>query len=104
MVNMHRDLPYFIAHRRSSPTGSGDSMSLGGVAQEIQHRNTHTFARDYDGRRAYNAGNSKFDFDPHFRDLLQFHEFFHADTGAGLGASHQTGWSALCQPQILFID
>jgi len=83
------------------PTGSGDYMNLAGVAEEIQHRIIHIFGRDMEGRRAFNGGNEKLDKDPHFRDLVQFHEFFHGDTGKGLGASHQTGWSGLVAYHIL---
>ena len=74
------------------PTGSGDYMNLAYVAEEIQHRIIHIFGRDNEGRRAANGGNPKLDSDPHFRDYVWFFEYFHADTGSGLGASHQTGW------------
>ena len=74
------------------PTGSGDYMNLANVAEEIQHRIIHIFGRDNEGRRAANGGNPKLDSDPHFRDYVWFFEYFHADTGSGLGASHQTGW------------
>ncbi|KAF9227458.1 hypothetical protein BS17DRAFT_466442 [Gyrodon lividus] len=74
------------------PTGSGEFMNLVEVAEEIQHRIIHIFGRDIEGRRATNGGNPKLDGDPHFRDYVWFYEFFHADNGRGLGASHQTGW------------
>ncbi|KAJ7188305.1 glycoside hydrolase family 63 protein [Mycena filopes] len=83
------------------PTGSGDYMNLVGVAEEIQHRIIHIFGRDMEGRRATNGGNPKLDHDPHFRDYVWFYEFFHADDGRGLGASHQTGWSGLVAYHIL---
>ncbi|KAH7913443.1 Six-hairpin glycosidase-like protein [Hygrophoropsis aurantiaca] len=83
------------------PTGSGDYMNLVEVAEEIQHRIIHIFGRDLEGRRATNGGNPKLDRDPHFRDYVWFHEFFHADNGRGLGASHQTGWSGLVAYHIL---
>jgi len=83
------------------PVGSGYYMNLAGVAEEIQHRIIHIFGRDVEGRRATNGGNSKLDYDPHFRDYVWFYEFFHADTGKGLGASHQTGWSGLVAYHIL---
>ncbi|KAJ7594579.1 glycoside hydrolase family 63 protein [Mycena floridula] len=83
------------------PTGSGDYMNLVGVAEEIQHRIIHIFGRDIQGRRATNGGNPKLDFDPHYRDYVWFYEFFHADNGRGLGASHQTGWSGLVAYHIL---
>ncbi|KAG0643979.1 Six-hairpin glycosidase-like protein [Tuber brumale] len=82
------------------PTGSGDYMHLGHVAEELQHRLQHIFARGDDRRRACNAGIDKLDFDPNWCDYLWFHEFFHADTGAGLGASHQTGWTGLVAKMI----
>ncbi|KAF7321252.1 Glycoside hydrolase family 63 protein [Mycena kentingensis (nom. inval.)] len=83
------------------PTGSGDYMNLVSVAEEIQHRIIHIFGRDAEGKRATNGGNIKLDQDPHFRDYVQFYEYFHADTGSGLGASHQTGWTGLVAYHIL---
>lgn len=83
------------------PTGSGDFMNLANVAEEIQHRVIHIFGRDVEGKRAANGGNTKLDRDPHFRDYVWFYEYFHADTGSGLGASHQTGWSGLVAYHIL---
>ena len=77
------------------PTGSGDMMTLANVADEIQHRIIHIFARDQQGERACNGGSEKMNKDPHFRDHVLFHEFFHADNGKGLGASHQCGWTGL---------
>jgi hypothetical protein len=82
------------------PTGSGDYMHLGQVAEEIQHRLQHIFARDDYGRRACNAGLDTLDHDPHWRDHVFFHEFFHGDDGRGLGASHQTGWTGLIAKMI----
>ncbi|TFK20946.1 cytoplasmic protein [Coprinopsis marcescibilis] len=83
------------------PTGSGFYMNLASVAEEIQHRIIHIFGRDMNGRRATNGGVSKLDYDPHFRDYVWFYEFFNGDTGKGLGASHQTGWSGLVAYHIL---
>ena len=77
------------------PTGSGDYMHLGHVAEEIQHRLQHLFVRGDDGRRAVNGADDMLDFDPHWRDYLWFHEFFDGDDGRGLGASHQCGWTGL---------
>jgi len=77
------------------PTGSGEYMHLGHVAEEIQHRLHHLMVRSDDGRRAVNNGNDMLDFDPHWKDYLWFYEFFDADTGRGLGASHQCGWTGL---------
>ena len=68
-------------------------MTLAGVADEIQHRIIHMFARDQTGERATNGGSERLNRDPNFRDYLNFYEFFHADNGKGLGASHQTGWT-----------
>ncbi|KDE04639.1 hypothetical protein, variant [Microbotryum lychnidis-dioicae p1A1 Lamole] len=83
------------AFKVECPTGSGDEMNLANVADEIQHRIIHIFARDHEGNRACNGGSEMLNKDPHFRDYVPFHEFFHADSGKGLGASHQTGWTGL---------
>ncbi|GAA5886716.1 hypothetical protein JCM6882_005867 [Rhodosporidiobolus microsporus] len=77
------------------PRGSGDEMHLAQVAEEIQHRVINIFARDCEGNRACNGGSELLNKDPHFREYVPFHEFFQADTGKGLGASHQTGWTGL---------
>ncbi|ODQ50643.1 hypothetical protein SAICODRAFT_9608 [Saitoella complicata NRRL Y-17804] len=77
------------------PKGSGEFMHLGHVAEEIQHRIQHIFAKDDEGRRACNAGNEMKDFDPYWSELVPFHEYFEADTGRGLGAEHQCGWTGL---------
>ena len=82
------------------PTGSGRQMTLFEVAQEIVRRLTSTFLRGADGRRAVYGGTEKFQNDPHWRDLVLFYEYFHGDNGAGLGASHQTGWTGLIAPMI----
>lgn len=82
------------------PKGSGEYMHLGHVAEEIQHRVQHLFAKDDDGRRAANGGSDLLDYDPHFRDHVLFHEFFHADNGKGLGACHQLGWTGLVAKMI----
>ncbi|KAJ2919906.1 hypothetical protein MD484_g396, partial [Candolleomyces efflorescens] len=83
------------------PTGSGFYMNLASVAEEVQHRIIHIFGRDSEGRRATNGGVPKLDYDPHFRDYVWFYEFFDGDSGKGLGASHQTGWSGLVAYHIL---
>jgi len=75
------------------PTGSGQYMTLFEVAKELQRRLASTFLRDSDGRRPVYGGTKKFQEDPHWRDLILFYEYFHGDNGAGLGASHQTGWT-----------
>jgi len=75
------------------PTGSGHLMNLYQVAEEIGRRLANIFVRDSDGRRAVYGGTRKFQEDPHWRDYILFYEYFHGDNGAGLGASHQTGWT-----------
>ena len=75
------------------PTGSGRYLTLFEVAREISTRLAGTFLRDGKGRRPIYGGTAKFQDDPHWRDLVLFHEYFHGDNGAGLGASHQTGWT-----------
>ena len=82
------------------PTGSGDMMHLGHVAEEVQHRLTHLMAKGDDGRRAINDGNDMLDFDEHWKDTPHFYEFFDGDTGRGLGASHQCGWTGLIAKMI----
>jgi hypothetical protein len=77
------------------PTGSGNKMNLWEVAAEISRRLSHVFLKDENGRRPVNGTNECFHTDPHWRDLILFYEYFHGDTGAGLGASHQTGWTGL---------
>jgi hypothetical protein len=77
------------------PTGSGRVMTLYQVAEEISNRLTRIFLRDANGRRPVFGGAEKFQQDPHWRDLLLFYEYFHGDNGAGLGASHQTGWTGI---------
>jgi hypothetical protein len=77
------------------PTGSGNRMTLFEVAKEIGRRLSATFLRDASGRRPVYGGSAKFQDDPHWRDLILFYEYFHGDNGAGLGASHQTGWTGL---------
>lgn len=77
------------------PTGSGHRVDLSEAAAELSRRLSRLFLRDDAGRRPCNGGEGLFDADPHFRDHLMFHEFFHGDSGRGLGANHQTGWTAL---------
>ena len=77
------------------PTGSGQLMNLFGVAREIANRLTRIFLRDETGRRPVYGGTEKFQRDPYWRDHLLFYEYFHGDNGAGLGASHQTGWTGV---------
>ena len=77
------------------PTGSGKTRALGEVAAELSRRLVRIFRRDGEGRRPVNGGVEKFRDDPYWRDLILFSEYFHGESGAGLGASHQTGWTAL---------
>jgi hypothetical protein len=81
--------------RVECPTGSGTFLSLEECADEIAKRLTRLFLRDNSGRRAVFGNCEKMQTDPHFKDYVHFYEYFHGDTGRGLGASHQTGWTAL---------
>src|SRR5262249_37760033 len=84
------------------PTGSGRHMHLFGVARAIAPRLARICLRDEHGRRPVYGGTRTFQEDPHWRDLLLFYEYFHGDNGAGLGASHQTGWTGLVATVIGF--
>jgi Glycosyl hydrolase family 63 C-terminal domain len=77
------------------PTGSGKYMTLFEVSQEIARRLSSMFLRNKEGNRPVYGGSKKFQEDPHWRDYILFYEYFHGDNGAGLGASHQTGWTGL---------
>ncbi|MFO0948269.1 MAG: glucosidase [Planctomycetota bacterium] len=77
------------------PTGSGRWMNLYQVAEELSRRLSAIFQRDSQGSRPVYGGTAKFQSDPHWRDYLLFYEYFHSDNGAGLGASHQTGWTGV---------
>jgi hypothetical protein len=77
------------------PTGSGRQMNLYQVAEEISRRLVSIFVKGKDGRRPVYGGTCKFQEDPHWRDCVLFYEYFHGDNGAGLGASHQTGWTGI---------
>jgi len=77
------------------PTGSGKYMTLYEVAQELSRRLSSIFLRDADGKRPVYGGTKKFQEDPHWKDYILFYEYFHGDNGAGLGASHQTGWTGI---------
>jgi len=77
------------------PVGSGHMKTLGEVAHELAGRLTRIFLPDGEGRRPCHGGDLRYARDPHWRDLVLFHEYFHGDTGRGCGASHQTGWTAL---------
>ncbi|HEY5186332.1 MAG TPA: glucosidase [Actinomycetes bacterium] len=77
------------------PSGSGVEQTLGEIATDLAERVVSIFTRDAAGRRPVYGGSEKFQTDPHWRDLVLFYEYFHGDNGAGLGASHQTGWTGL---------
>ncbi len=88
---------YFLGDtfRVECPTGSGRSMPLDDVAADLARRLSQIFLRGADGRRPVHGGTDRFQNDPQWRDLILFYEYFHGDNGAGIGASHQTGWTAL---------
>ena len=92
-------LSFYLYHgdnfKIECPTGSGKLMNLFEVAREIAHRLTRIFLRDESGRRPVYGGTEKFQTDPQWKDYILFFEYFHGDNGAGLGASHQTGWTGL---------
>ncbi len=77
------------------PTGSGKKMNLYQIAENLSQRLTNMFLKDKHGRRPVNGGEPKFQEDPHWRDCIQFYEYFHGDSGVGLGANHQTGWTGV---------
>ena len=77
------------------PTASGNRMTLFEVAREISRRLASIFLQDENGRRPAFGGSAKFQEDPHWHDWILFYEYFHGDNGAGLGSSHQTGWTGL---------
>ena len=81
--------------RVECPTGSGEKMRLSEVAREIERRLLSLFQSGVDGARPCHGGQSLYAADPHWRDLILFYEYFHGETGQGLGAGHQTGWTAL---------
>ena len=83
------------------PTGSGKFLNLNEVAEEISARLARLFLKDDAGQRPALKSNPKLAADPHFRDHLLFHEYFHGDSGHGLGASHQTGWTGLVAKLIM---
>src|SRR4029077_8267881 len=92
-------LQYYLYYgdefRIECPTGSGNELTLFEVAKEIADRLSAIFLRDANGRRPVYVVLRRFQDDPHWRDLILFHEYFHGDNGAGLGASHQTGWTGV---------
>jgi hypothetical protein len=92
-------LHYYLYHgpefKVECPTGSGVMLDLFGVAREVAARLQRIFLKDAEGRRPLYARHPRFQTDPLFRDHVPFYEYFHAETGAGLGASHQTGWTGM---------
>jgi hypothetical protein len=86
---------YGDALKVECPTGSGREMNLFEVAKELATRLTRIFLRDASGHRPVYGGTERFQKDPHWRDNVLFYEYFHGDLGAGIGASHQTGWTGL---------
>jgi hypothetical protein len=88
-------LYYGEEFRVECPTGSGNLMNLEQVVQELRRRLANIFLLDGNGRRAVFGSRELFNTDPHWHDLIPFHEYFHGDTGRGCGASHQTGWTGL---------
>jgi hypothetical protein len=81
--------------RAECPVGSGNFLDLRQVADEISRRLSRLFLPADSGRRPCHGAEERYATDPHFRDLVLFHEYFHGDTGRGLGAAHQTGWTGL---------
>jgi hypothetical protein len=91
LLNLHRY--YGNGFKVECPTGSGQLLTLLEIAEEISRRICAIFRRGSDGKRPLYGGAETFQADPHWRDLILFHEYFHGDNGAGIGASHQTGWT-----------
>jgi hypothetical protein len=91
LIQLHRY--YGDEFKVDCPTRSGRQLDLLEIATELGNRLASTFTEDADGRRPVFGGIEKFQSDPHWHDLLLFHEYFHGDNGAGIGASHQTGWT-----------
>jgi hypothetical protein len=86
---------YGDAFKVECPTGSGQWMTLYQVAEDIAGRLSGIFLRDATGSRPVYGGTTTFQDNPHWRNLILFYEYFHGDNGAGIGASHQTGWTGL---------
>jgi hypothetical protein len=94
---------YFYGHEMTieCPVGSGRFMTLDAVARELGRRLGSLFLPDAGGTRPCHGGERRYAVDPHFKDLALFHEYFHGETGQGVGATHQTGWTALA---VRFIE
>lgn len=97
IVESLQKLHYYLGDdfKVECPTGSGQEMNLWEVATELSQRLIRIFLRNTSGNRPVFGGTEKFQTDPHWCDLILFHEYFHGDNGAGIGASHQTGWTGL---------
>ena len=93
LVNLYQY--YGDGFKVECPTGSGKYMTLYEVAKEIGRRLASIFLRDASGSRPVYGGTKKFQEDPHWKNYILFYEYFHGDNGAGLGASHQTGWTGV---------
>jgi hypothetical protein len=93
LINFY--LYYGDSFKVECPTGSGRQMNLFEVARELSNRLARIFLRDQSGRRPVYGGTEKFQTDPYWKDYILFYEYFHGDNGAGLGASHQTGWTGI---------
>jgi hypothetical protein len=100
LVNLYRF--HGDALKVECPTGSGVQMTLYEVAREITRRLAAAFLPDATGKRPVYGGAARFQTDPHWKDLVLFYEYFHGDNGAGLGASHQTGWTGLVAPLMAY--
>ena len=85
----------FVGLGLCNPTGSGKMMTLYEVISDICHRLTSIFLRNESGKRPVYGNSAKFQDDPHWREHILFYEYFHADDGSGIGASHQTGWTGM---------
>jgi hypothetical protein len=100
MIESLRKLAKAYGHDMTITTKDGKKMALGDIAEKIAEGMMSIFVRKPDGKRPLYANIDKFQNDPHWRDYIFFHEYFHGDTGAGLGASHQTGWTGLAASLI----
>jgi hypothetical protein len=97
LIESLQKFDYYLgdSYKVECPTGSGQWLTLWQAATELSRRLSHIFLRDDDDRRPVYGGTETFQREPHWNDLVLFHEYFHGDNGAGLGASHQTGWTGL---------
>jgi len=91
---------YSDEYKVEFPTGSGNHITLLEATKKLCERMINLFTKDKNGKRPLYAGELKFQNDPHFKDYILFYEYFNGDTGQGLGASHQTGWTGLIAEMI----